>query len=185
MPAATYSSSRERYDSTYTYTNAVPQKKSFNTGMWAQFERRIRRYARHQCTKPIKQNGLQVAPPGILYLLTGTSSVRIQRQQQQNQVVGVNVDMNQVGNVDLNMRISRPNSLWTAGCCVRENNNQWTRSFAVMGNNVAGHQQNLQLTSFITVQRLQLILAVDAHTLNNVNINLFPGNNNCLRDIND
>lgn len=46
VPSRTYSSSQERHDSTYTYTNAVPQEKSWNRGVWSKFESRIRRYAK-------------------------------------------------------------------------------------------------------------------------------------------
>jgi len=178
VPAATYSSSQGRYDSTYTYTNAVPQKPHFNTGRWSQFEGRIREYARLQCTRPIQPHGHQAVPAGTLYLLTGTSFVRIQ-QQQNNQVVGNADFVSQIGN-DNTGRIFVPNSLWTAGCCVRQNG-QFTESFAVMGNNVQNNQQNLQLTLQITVAQLQGILAEDMDALNNVN--LFPGDANCLHDL--
>lgn len=70
--------------------------------------------------------------------------------------------------------------MWTAGCCVRQNGD-FTESFAVIGNNVQNNQQNLQLTLQITVAQLQDILAEDMDALNNVN--LFPGNADCLRDL--
>jgi len=117
-------------------------------------------------------------PAGTLYLLTGTSFVRIQ-QQQNNQVVGNADFVSQIGN-DNTGRIFVPNSLWTAGCCVRENG-QYTKSFAVMGNNVQNNDQNLQLTLRITVAQLQGILAEDMDALNTVK--LFPGDANCLRDL--
>ena len=177
MPARTFSSSQRRYDSTYTYTNAVPQKPAFNGGMWSQFERRIREYARDQCTQPI-QNGHQVVLPGTLYLLTGISNVRFQ-QQPNNQVVGNPDFVSQIGN-DNTGRILVPNSLWTAGCCVRQNG-QFAESFAVMGNNVQNNLNNLELTLQITVIQLQGILAEDGDALNNVM--LFPGNANCLNDL--
>jgi len=174
VPAQTYSSSQKRYDSTYTYTNAVPQKPGFNGGMWSQFERKIREYAEGECTKPV-QDGHQVEPPGTLYLLTGTSYVRI-KQQPNNQVVAEQDFVRQIGN-DNTGRILVPNSLWTACCCVRQNG-LLTRSFAVMGNNVV---QNYQLTRKITVRQLQRVLAEDVDALNNVR--LFPGDDNCLNDL--
>ena len=36
--------------STFTYTNAVPQIAVFNSGQWAQYERRIREYATNNCS---------------------------------------------------------------------------------------------------------------------------------------
>ena len=114
-PSATCSSSQERCDATYTYTNAAPLKPGFNGGMWSRYEGSIRRYARETCTMPMQHLNQQVAA-GTLYLLTGTSFVRI--QQQQNQVVPVRDNVGQIGNQE---RIDVPNSLWTAGCCVRQN----------------------------------------------------------------
>ena len=177
MPARTYSSSQERYDSTYTYTNAVPLKPAFNGGMWSQFERRIRGYAESQCTEPI-HHGSQEVPAGTLYLLTGTSFVRI-KQQRNNQVVGTPDDVRQIGN-DNTGRIFVPNSLWTAGCCVRPNSH-FTESFAVMGNNVQTDEDNQKLTLQITVEKLQGILAEDGDTHDI--INLFPGDVKCLNDL--
>jgi len=114
-------------------------------------------------------------PAGTLYLLTGTSFVRIQRQQN-NQVVGNADAPSQIGN-DNAGSISVPNSLWTAGCCVRQNG-QSTESFAVMGNNVQNNQQNRQLTLQITVAQLQDILGGNPPN----NVNLFPGAD-CSRDL--
>lgn len=111
---------------------------------------------------------------GTLYLLTGTSFVRI--QQQQNQVAPVPANIGQIGNQE---QIAVPNSLWTVGCCVRQNGSL-TRSFAVMGNNVQNNQQDLKLTFQITVAQLQNIVARDDVTLNN--IDLFPGNRDCLNN---
>lgn len=179
VPARTYSSSQERRDSTYTYTNAVPQKPLFNQGMWSTFENRIREYARQTCTQPTP--GPNGEPAGTLYLLTGTSFVRIQQQNNHGVVgvVGVMGNINQIGNNNAG-EIFVPNSLWTAGCCVRQNGAS-TRSFAVMGNNVQNNNQNLQLTLQITVQQLQGILAVDVNSIG-PNISLFPGDQNCLNN---
>ena len=150
-------------------------KPAFNGGMWSQFERRIREYAKLQCTKLI-QHGSRVVPARTLHLLTDTCFVRIQ-QQPNNQVVGNPVNVGQIGN-DNTGRIFVPNSLWTAGCCVRQNG-QFTESVAVMGNNVQTNQEKLTLQ--ITVAQLQGILAEDVHTLEIVN--LFPGDANCLNDL--
>ena len=124
---------------------------------------------------PMQHQGQQVAA-GTLYLLTGPSFVRIQQQQPQNQVFEVPATLGQIGNQE---QIDVPNSLWTAGCCVRQNGAS-TRSFAVMGNNVQNDQQNFKLTLQIDLVQLQNILAQDDATRNNVN--LFPGNPGCLNN---
>lgn len=111
VPSRTYSSSQERHDSTYTYTNAVPQEKSWNRGVWSKFESRIRRYAKETCT---------AGPfPGDLFLLTGTSFARIGKLNGKIELIKYLKE------------IAIPNSLWTAGCCVRKKG--IAESFAVMG----------------------------------------------------
>jgi len=165
VPGATYSNTVDRFRSTFVYTNAVPQRPSFNRGYWARFEGRIRVYAQ-QCT--------QGPQPGTLYLITGTAFGHIQ-----NNPPGYNpqVHINNLGPAGNFPAINIPNSMWTAGCCVHPNG---VESFAVIGNNV----QNVpNLTQQITVARLQLILAVDEDNLgqhiNGPNVDLFPGNVAC------
>lgn len=169
VPAATFSNSQEHYDSTFTYTNAVPQYSYFNKGQWSTFEKKIRKYA-EKCT-------------GKLYLLTGTSFARIQEHQNnvqsnfQAQVTALPVETIYKENIFV------PNSLWTAGCCVRQNGFD-TKSFAVMGNNVPKNHL-ASLTRKVTVQELQNILTDDVNhfTLNkNIGqqkVELFPGNTDC------
>ena len=171
MPGATYSDTLDRFRSTFEYTNAVPQRPAFNTGHWAQFEGRIRVYAQ-QCTQ-----GLQ---PGTLYLMTGTAFGHIQ-----NNPPGYNpqVQVNDLGPVLPNYpAINIPNSMWTAGCCVRPNG---VESFAVIGNNPQNvpQQPYVPLTQQITVARLRRILEDDVGNLGqNIggpNVELFPGNGAC------
>ena len=165
VPSRTYSSSQKRHDSTYAYTNAVPQYGTWNGGAWSRFEARIRRYAEDTCTKRL----------GTLYLLTGTSFARIKRQLNGN-IRGIHgVRVNRLQDIDV------PNSLWTAGCCVLQNGN--SESFAVMGNNVpTGNQASLTLQ--ITVAQLQTILAADVFDRNvgGLNVVLFPGDPNCANN---
>lgn len=181
VPAASFSNSQERYDSTYTYTNAVPQHSSFNGGPWSRFERKIRAYAK-TCTKPIRrQLGQRRQPAGTLYLLTGTSYARIQQHHNKVQA-NFQARPSQIGTINTG-KISVPNSLWTAGCCVRKNG-RYTTSFAVMGNNVPRHHRE-SLTRQVTVKQLQNILTGDVNHFNlNNNIGqqkvvLFPGNTDC------
>lgn len=138
FPGMTSSSTQDSHLSTFTFTNAVPQRIAFNRGQWSQFERRIRQYALRCTGAP--QNG-------VLYLITGASFVAIQgNPPQANQV-----PINQLPPMDI------PNSMWTAGMCVPQNGN--AQSFAVIGNNV----QNVAgiLTQQITVAQLEAILQID------------------------
>ena len=76
-----------------------------------------------------------------------------------------------------NPSIAVPNSMWTAGCCVRAFSNP--ESFAVIGNNLESRTQIL--TKQIPVARLQDILEDDVsyHNIGGPNVNLFPGNVGC------
>lgn len=188
VPGATYSKTQQRFDSTYTYTNAVPQHNTFNGGKWSQFEKRIRKYAEKTCIKQLRvmmRGKLQLLRPGTLYLLTGTSFARIQELQNGDPQGYFPVGANQIGTIDTG-KIFVPNSLWTAGCCVRQNG-QFTRSFAVMGNNVETFHRNF-LTRQITVAQLQTILTADVNHFqlnNNIgghNVDLFPADQNCLNN---
>ncbi|XP_078355597.1 uncharacterized protein LOC144667188 [Oculina patagonica] len=174
-PANIFSNNAQRYASTFTYTNHVPQKNKFNNGLWKTFEYRIRGYAR-RCTQ-VQQQGQQVQDSGILYLLTGTSFMRVGGQQGNPQSIAEDIK----GIPRNNPTVKIPNSLWTAGCCVRPSD-QHTESFAVIGNNV--QPANQQLTWQVRVEQLQNILAADVHRhgLSNQNVLLFPGNQNCLRN---
>jgi len=182
VPAATFSNSQEYYDSTFTYTNTVPQDSSFNRGQWSSFEKKIRKYAK-TCTNP--QFG---QPAGKLYLLTGTSFARIQEHQNNVQSYKAQVTKLPIETI-IKGNIFVPNSLWTAGCCVRQDG-FFTKSFAVMGNNVPKNNW-ASLTRQVTVQKLQNILTKDVNDFklnNNIGqgkVELFPGNNQCSHLFND
>ena len=129
---------------------------AFNVGQWAQFERRIRDYARFIC----------VPNNGVLFLLTGTSFGKILSGSWKV------VKWHQLG------PISIPNSMWTAGCCVYTNDR--AESFAVIGNNDA----NQLFTRQITLDDLQNILTTDVTQtrLGGPDVNLFPGLENCVNN---
>ena len=171
-PAATFSSTLERYLSTYVYTNAVPQHTTFNSGAWRRFEDTIRQYALNRC----------IRAGGTLYLLTGTAFVDVQPGNPPNPPQVNLPARNRLGGNNMNFpSIYIPNSLWTAGCCVPANNANAAASFAVIGNN----QQNPNLMQ-ITLARLQNILLADVtapnHIIGGPNVNLFPGNPNCVNN---
>lgn len=159
VPGATYSSTRDSACSTYVYTNAVPQYRTFNRGLWAQFEARIRAFAQ-QCT----------GNNGRLYLLTGTSFLHIQTT-----APGVNAppvaQLGPAGRRNVCPAISIPNSMWTAGCCVLPGG---VGSFAVFGNNVPNAAQSL--TQQMPVASLENILLQDVvhHGMGGQPFSLFP-----------
>ena len=155
------------------YSNAVPQCPAFNQGSWAQFEKRIRKYA-VQCTQE----------PGTLYLITGTAFGHIQETAfgpRYNPQVPIR-NLRAVGNFPA---INVPNSMWTAGCCVQQNGG--VKSFAVIGNNLQNvpGQPDVTLTRQIQVAQLQSYLATDIDVnaqgaqINGLNVNLFPGKVAC------
>ena len=173
VPGHTFSSTINRYISTYTYTNAVPQFRYFNRGRWSQIERSIRRYAQ-QCT-------------GTLYLLTGTAFTQIWNINGLQLVSPPINRLHVVGNDPPDIVI--PNSMWTAGCCVHLNGN--VQNFAVIGNNIQNARvvNGIQLANglLVKVPTLERILrydivnsAVNLHIgVPNQNVRLFPGNVAC------
>ncbi|XP_015775232.1 PREDICTED: uncharacterized protein LOC107353403 [Acropora digitifera] len=170
VPAQTYSSNPNRFRSTFFYTDAVPQRHTFNGGKWFQYEHRIRVYAQ-QCTEGPQS--------GTLYLITGTAFGHIQKNGRRMKKVTVH-HLSRAGKNPRNIAI--PNSMWTAGCCVRPNG---IKSFAVIGNNVA--IKNQILMQQISVARLQDILGGDVANLKigTRKVDLFPGNRACSNTKND
>ena len=160
VPAQTYSFSKAHFRSTFTFTNAVPQYGTFNSGQWSQYEKKIRKYA-ETCSKQ----------GADLYLLTGISERRVKWE---HQVVKAIVEplkrMPEAPNIVI------PNSMWTAGCCVTTNAfGQVVRgSFAVIGNNDP-RKWEIRMSK-VTVSRLTELLGVT---------DLFPGNALCSNDFFD
>lgn len=157
VPAETYSFSEAHLRSTFTYTNAVPQYATFNSGQWSKYERRIRDYAENHCSK-------QTAD---LYLLTGISKRRIEPGAKKSRV-------KPLLRMPEQPRIVIPNSMWTAGCCVSVSGQNVLGSFAVIGNNHPDKQEIAM--SKVTVRSLTILLDVT---------DLFPGKPGCSQDTND
>ena len=120
-------------------------------------------YARDICTKELRGQ-----PARTLYLLTGTSFVKLQNKN----LPLLHPPVRKFPSTSATF-IFAPNSLWTAGCCVRSNTA--AESFAVIGNNV--QNKNQLLTVRVTVSQLQNILAawVKDRGIGGPNVNLFPG----------
>ena len=160
VPAETYSFSDAHLRSTFTYTNAVPQYATFNSGQWSNHERLIRVYAEFICSK----NG------GDLYLLTGISDKEIRFKP--GNIIKAKAKL-----LDLMPEppyIVIPNSMWTAGCCVTIVGQNVLGSFAVIGNN--DPRKDKIRMSQVAVKTLTKLLKLT---------DLFPGKPGCSDDIND
>ena len=169
LPAGTFSFSKDHLRSTFTFTNAVPQYAAFNSGQWAKYERRIRTYATNTCR----------VKDGTLYLLTGISEVRIQIRDGQPVAT---VPPGPIKRISNSPNIVIPNSLWTAGCCVRADG-EVLGSFSMIGNNV----QNTKLIHMaqLTVAVLEKFLHVGLDGTGGKVIHLFPGNRECSKEGNN
>ena len=156
LPAEIYSISETHMTSTFTYTNAAPQVRRFNSGVWATYEGNIRDYA-----KKCSDGG------GDLYLITGTSEVRIEVDKTSKKITGSREEMKPFRD------ITKPNSFWTAGCCV-DPTDAVKGAFAVIGNNL---QAQIRVhMSQIAVDELGPLLAIGTGL---GVIDLFPGNHDC------
>ncbi|KAL9982650.1 hypothetical protein ACROYT_G004719 [Oculina patagonica] len=175
LPAETYSFTDDHMLSTFTYTNAVPQTRTFNSGAWAQSEKNIRNYATYTCSKK----------GGDLYLITGVSEAQIKEIDTTStrpvvQAVKLKSFRGEGG-------IKIPNSMWTAGCCVvpdvpKKGAYEVKGAFAVIGNNVKALDR-MHMSS-VTVKELQDILHVGVHGAGGTSgIVLFPGNPECSSDL--
>lgn len=113
---------------TFKYTNAVPQYVSHNRRSWKSFEGIIADYVKTDC-------GLK---GGNMHLITGTSNYL--RDSKTGHQVTANRELFP-GNPN---GILRPNSLWTAGCCV--GSSKGTESIAVWGNNDKADTETVSLS---------------------------------------
>lgn len=148
--------------STFTYTNAVPQIGAFNSGQWAQYEKRIREYATTRCSP----HG------GDLYLLTGISEASIQSGSSGLEAIqGTLKVLKPFGDA-----ISIPKSMWTAGCCIPSSSGA-LEAFAVIGNNL--QDKTKVLMSEVNMTELQGFLLTGVNGFGGPNISLFPANPGC------
>ena len=163
LPVAIYSFD-DNYNyaqSTFTYTNAVPQKHLFNIGAWASYEKAVRGYASTTCGK----NG------GALHVITGVTMLA-------EYGVGITHPTNFRG-------IRVPKAMWTAGCCIVSGGVQLFSNFAVVGNNRGVIKIKEKVTE-LTVQELQDFILEDVKASSSLalGIQLFPGKAQCSDDKN-
>lgn len=163
VPAQTYSFDDDQISSTFTYTNAVPQYATFNSGKWSAYEERIREYARNKCS-PRR---------GDLYLLTGTSDIRITDVTETT----FHSETAIPNKMPEEPKIVIPNSMWTAGCCVRDHDQTVLGAFAVIGNNDPVKRHTFRLD----IKDLEKELAVEYKH----HMELFPGKPGCSDKAND
>ena len=158
-PAEIFSFSLENLDSTFTYTNAVPQKRTFNSGQWANYERLIVEKALTACSAGL----------GDLYLITGISEAKYEND---GLPVAMVVPMGTLGSNNNAIRI--PRSMWTAGCCVVPASKTVLSNFAVIGNNVQTITK-IKMAE-LDVTDLQKFISTG---LGVSSVALFPGNAQC------
>ena len=163
LPVGIYSFSMGHAESTFTYTNAVPQYGTFNSGIWCTYEGYIRTYAMNTC-----------APgDGDLYLITGvTMLARFGDDNVQKELKTTDY---------LKNKIRVPRSMWTVGCCVASGGNV-LGNFAVIGNNLRD-KGRVKMTE-LKVKELEAIILKDVQASPSgssaTSIQLFPGNPQCL-----
>lgn len=83
--------------STYTLTNAVPQKSSFNGGSWRDMEQKVREFMYSNCRDENNPDKI------LAYVLTGAVP----------------------GNRKMNDRVNIPSHMWTVFCCYNSNRRAW------------------------------------------------------------
>ena len=179
-PSGINSFSEQFMEATFTFTNAAPIFSATDTVPWQTYESRIRKYAKDICGQ--KTGG------GDLYLLTGTSDYGIKKDLQgnilrdtsKNSVFGKPQEFS-VSSSKVKVKLQIPRAIWTAGCCVWNETNQFVEkaeSFAVMGNNERD-EKNLLVTE-MRLSKLEELLTGKGGE----NVNLFPGKPQCMQPTN-
>ena len=148
-------------NSTFTYTNAVPQVSGFNTGQWRQYEEKIREYAKSECSPQ----------GGDLYLITGISEVSLQEKAGKLEAIQ-KIPLKNLG-AGTAPKVSIPGSMWTAGCCIVPSMGA-VESFAVIGNNLKSTK-----VESVNMNTLQDFLLIGVNGFGGTAIDLFPANTKC------
>ena len=149
--------------STFTYTNAVPQVGVFNSGQWAQYERKIREYATSTCS----------TQGGDLYLITGISEASIQSGPSGLEAIQGTLEFLKPKKP---YAIGIPKSMWTAGCCINPSGGA-LGAFAVIGNNVKDKKK--ALVSEVEMTELQNFILTGVNGFGGSANSLFPANLEC------
>ncbi|XP_074628685.1 uncharacterized protein LOC141886435 [Acropora palmata] len=143
---------------TFKYTNAVPQFAGHNRNSWKKYEGKIADYVKTVCGPK----------GGNMHLITGTS----------NYLLDTATGKQLIGKIELfppsdPNGIVRPNSLWTAGCCVVPAIS--AESIAVWGNNVNTNPSTVSLS----LPDLEKLLVTSSSSP----ANLFPAFPGCRTNV--
>ncbi|KAI7798640.1 endonuclease domain-containing 1 protein-like [Triplophysa rosa] len=117
--------------STFTYTNIVPQKISFNSGSWNRMERETIKVMSEHCRDKMDQNNV------LAHVLTGA-------------VHGIN---------KLNERVNIPSFMWMTFCCYKSSTSSWS-SQAYWAPNQDEKINNVTIAE-IRLERLQELLSTE------------------------
>ncbi|XP_044170119.1 uncharacterized protein [Acropora muricata] len=142
---------------TFKYTNAVPQFAGHNRNSWKTFEAKITNYVKTVCGPK----------GGNMHLITGTSNYL--RSTTGQQLTG-KIEYFPPNNPSA---IMRPNSLWTAGCCVVSSTN--AESIAVWGNN----DNTNPYTVSLSLPDLEKLLVTSSSSP----ANIFPAFPDCRKNV--
>ena len=169
-PAGLNSFDDKFWRATFTLTNAAPMFEDMNKGAWEKYEKRIRQYAKCPCGSVRK---------GTLYLLTGTSNYGIKKKIGTEKIVKDTEVYSTYQTKPIytkpgwiNLQI--PRAIWTAGCCVWEEQDVIkAESFAVMCNNE--RDPDNVLLAEMSVAKVELMLTDPTKG----RVNLFPNFPGC------
>ena len=164
VPPYTLSYETKHFTSTKTYANIVPVYPALLKSGWGEYQRKIWEFAKRVCCK--KGSG------GVLYLLSGTSDIRLYGVTSGFPKGSLPEYFPDMSNPN---KIVKPQMLWTAGCCIKQ---ELTHSFAVTGNNVNGGKGDTSV-SMQTVKVLQDVLTLGVKPKGGQNVQLFPGRPEC------
>ena len=166
-PAALNSFNADFRRATFTLTNAAPMFQAMNQGAWEKYEGRIRQYAKCPCGSVRK---------GTLYLLTGTSNYGMKKTIGTGKIVKDTAFYStyrtrsfQTTKYGMPVSLQIPRAIWTAGCCVWEEQDVIkAESFAVMCNNE--RDPDKVLLAEMSVAKVELMLTDPRKG----RVNLFP-----------
>ncbi|XP_056597784.1 endonuclease domain-containing 1 protein-like [Triplophysa dalaica] len=117
--------------STFTYTNIVPQKISFNGGSWNRMELKTVEVMSEDCRDKLDQNKI------LAHVLTGAVP----------------------GNSKLNERVNIPSFMWMTFCCYKSSTSSWS-SQAYWAPNQDEEINNVTISE-ISLERLQELLSIE------------------------
>ena len=169
----------DRIRSTFTYTNAVPQFASFNSGQWKKFESKLITWGRDNCAKPGNVDVRMFIVVGAIPS-TYTRRRRYFGQSGFSNFQGWSELQNTYspGSGGQKYRVNVPSYLWTAACCTFKYNGYFeTKSTAFFRSNDPGKSACIAATPKTLFKILKRVL--NKRTMNTDDIDIFPKNSDC------